>query len=89
MKLKITIDPPCDGERNIEIVAYTDTGQRCNTIYSKEGVGYTIQGDYACGFLDGALAAFGFPTDIEKQSIKDLMRIHKNKTIVLTYDRLY
>lgn len=89
MKLKITINPPCDGERNIEIVTYTSTGERSHTIFSKEDEMYLLHGHYACGFIDGVLAAFGFSTEMEKQSIKDLMRIHVNKTIVLTYARLY
>lgn len=91
MRLKIVIKAPiCDGVRDIEISTYNEAGQR-SQMFRTEAISYEDQylarGYYACGFVDGFLNSLGFSSELEKQCMKDLMRLHVGKSIVLEYEK--
>ncbi len=91
MRLKILIKAPNgEGVREVEISTYDKAGQQRSKFFTMPAPyeeQYLVRGYYLSGFLDGCLSALDFSSELEKQGINDLMRLHVGQSIVLEYEQ--
>ena len=89
MKLKIWIKKQEEGKREVEISIYEKEKEKSIfmlTEAANEGEPHAVKWYYASGVIDGALASLGFSVQEENWAIKDMIRLHPDKSVMMVWE---